>query len=178
VEFVEELDGRLRLRPRSLNFSFSSAGMSSVCAVSGEEKVMQVAGLRNPPSKRVSEEVGAITSTAPTGSSSFRRNPNVLVWIRRDLFIARRFTEIECHPAREGEKLPFPRLFRFSRDWWSCAWWKRWLQEATRERRWSSWCGWGDKTAVEASSCPGKSLTFSAGVRVCSESGAIGAASS
>jgi hypothetical protein len=119
VEFVEDLDGKLRLRPRSLNFSFSSAGMVSVDTVSGGEKAMQVAGLRNLLSNRGSEEVGVITSRAPAGSSSFRGNPSVLVWIRRDLFIARRFTEIECHPAREGERLPFPRLFRFSRDWWS-----------------------------------------------------------
>jgi hypothetical protein len=35
------------------------------------------------------------------------------------MFIAKQFTEVDCHPAREGERLPFPKLFRFSRDWWS-----------------------------------------------------------
>jgi hypothetical protein len=74
VEFVEDMDGKLRLRPRSLNFSFSSVGMVSVCTVSGGEKAMHVAGLRKPLSKRESEKVGVITSRAPASSSSFRRN--------------------------------------------------------------------------------------------------------
>jgi hypothetical protein len=112
VEFVEELDGMLRLRPRSLNFSSDAMSVFvSESAVCGRDRVTQVTGLRKPLSKLGGEEVGVITSSAPAASDSFRRNPRVLVWIRRDLFIARRFTEIECHPAREGERLPFPKLF-------------------------------------------------------------------
>jgi hypothetical protein len=120
VEFVEDLDGKLRLRTRFLNFSSAAVCVSVLeSAVGGGERVTQVAGLRSPLSKQGGDELGVITSKAPAASGSFRSNPRVLVWIRRDLFIARRFTEVDCHPAREGERLPFPRLFRFSRDWWS-----------------------------------------------------------
>jgi hypothetical protein len=46
VEFVEDLDGKLRLRPRFLNFSSAAMCVSvSESAVSGRERVTRVAGL-------------------------------------------------------------------------------------------------------------------------------------
>jgi hypothetical protein len=47
------------------------------------------------------------------------RKPRVLVWIRRDLFIARRFVAADCFPAREFERVPYAKPFSFARDWWS-----------------------------------------------------------
>jgi hypothetical protein len=53
VEFVEDLDGKLRLRLRFLNFRDAAVCVSvSERAVVGEEWVMQVAGLRSPLSKQ------------------------------------------------------------------------------------------------------------------------------
>jgi hypothetical protein len=43
----------------------------------------------------------------------------VLVWIRRDLFIARRFAAADCFPAREFERVPYAKSFSFAKDWWS-----------------------------------------------------------
>jgi hypothetical protein len=47
------------------------------------------------------------------------RKPRVLVWIRRDLFIARRFIAADCFPAREFERVPYAKPFSFAKDWWS-----------------------------------------------------------
>jgi hypothetical protein len=47
------------------------------------------------------------------------RKPRVLVWIRRDLFIARRFVAADCFPAREFERVPYAKPFSFAKDWWS-----------------------------------------------------------
>jgi hypothetical protein len=47
------------------------------------------------------------------------RKPRVLVWIRRDLFIARRFVAADCFPAREFERVPYAKSFSFAKDWWS-----------------------------------------------------------
>jgi hypothetical protein len=116
MEFVEDLDGMLRLQPRCLDFSSTVSVSVSDNAVCGVERVMQMTGLRNTLLRHEDDELGAITSQPSVASGSFRRNPQVLVWIRRDLFIARRFTTVDCHPDREGARLPFPRLFRFSRD--------------------------------------------------------------
>jgi hypothetical protein len=80
-----------------------------------------VADDRNTLSKRdnaFTEIYNASRAPSPTGNQ-IPRNPRVLVWIRRDLFIARRFCAADCFPAREGERLPFPKLFKFLRDWWS-----------------------------------------------------------
>jgi hypothetical protein len=60
-----------------------------------------------------------MTSKPPDVSGRFLHNPRVLVWIQRDLYISRRFTADNFYLAREGERLPFLKLFRFSRDWWS-----------------------------------------------------------
>jgi hypothetical protein len=60
----------------------------------------------------------ASRAPSPTGNQ-IPRNPRVLVWIRRDLFIAWRFCAADCFPAREGERLSVPKPFKFSRDWWS-----------------------------------------------------------
>jgi hypothetical protein len=42
------------------------------------------------------------------------RNPRVLVCIRRDLFIARRFSAADCFPAREFERVPYVKSFSFA----------------------------------------------------------------
>jgi hypothetical protein len=47
------------------------------------------------------------------------RKPRVLVWIRWDLFIARRFTAADCFLDKDFERLPYAKSFSFARDWWS-----------------------------------------------------------
>jgi hypothetical protein len=42
------------------------------------------------------------------------RKTRVLVWIRRDLFIARRFTAADCFLAREFERVPYAKSFSFT----------------------------------------------------------------
>jgi hypothetical protein len=42
-----------------------------------------------------------------------------LVWIRRDLYISRRFAAADCFPARWSERAPYTKKFSFARDWWS-----------------------------------------------------------
>jgi hypothetical protein len=42
-----------------------------------------------------------------------------LVWIQRDLYISRRFIAIDWFPPRWSERLPYPEIFSFARDWWS-----------------------------------------------------------
>jgi hypothetical protein len=59
------------------------------------------------------------SKSSETACGQFPRNPRVLVWIRRDLFITQRFRAVDCFPIREGERMPFPKSFKFSRDWWS-----------------------------------------------------------
>jgi hypothetical protein len=71
------------------------------------------------------------TSKTPEGAGvQSLQNPRVLVWIRRDLFIARRFRAADCFPISEGERLPYPKSFRFSRDWWS---WREGGKEICRQ---------------------------------------------
>jgi hypothetical protein len=42
-----------------------------------------------------------------------------LVWIRRDLYISRRFIAADYFPVRWSERAPYTKKFSFARDWWS-----------------------------------------------------------
>jgi hypothetical protein len=86
-----------------------------------EKKQMLVTGYRNTPLQGVSGLAAVYNASnfPETAGGQFPRNPRVLVWIRRDLFIAQRFRATNCFPIREGERLPFPKSFKFLRDWWS-----------------------------------------------------------
>jgi hypothetical protein len=115
MEFADELGKEV---------SVASVGAVSTVSESKFRTVKQtsrVADNGNTLSKRdsaITEIYNASTAPPPT-DNQILRNPRVLVWIQRDLFIARRFCAADCFPAREGERLPFPKLFKFSRDWWS-----------------------------------------------------------
>jgi hypothetical protein len=73
--------------------------------------------------------------------------PRVLVWIRRDLFIARRFTAADCFLDKDFERLPYAKSFSFARDWWS---WRgggeggvvRDPQDGARWKRWNPKAWW------------------------------------
>jgi hypothetical protein len=49
----------------------------------------------------------------------FPHKASTLVWIRRDLFISRRFSAADCYPAWDTERIGRCKEFKFSRDWWS-----------------------------------------------------------
>lgn len=86
--------------------------------------VVAVTGNRFPPSIGGSGDLASAqynldVSKPPDRSIPPSPSRRALVWIRRDLFISRRFAAKDCYPARLSEKGPVPRFFSFKRDWWS-----------------------------------------------------------
>jgi hypothetical protein len=114
MEFADELEK---------DVSVASVAVSTVSESSFRtgKQISKVADNGSAFSKRDSaiSEIYKASTAPPPADSQIPRNPRVLVWIRRDLFIVRHFCAADCFPAREGERLPFPKLFKFSRDWWS-----------------------------------------------------------
>jgi hypothetical protein len=115
MEFADELEKEASVA------SVGAVSSASESRFRAEKQTSKVADNGYTLSKRdsaITEIYNASTAPPPSDKQSLR-NPRVLVWIRRDLFIARRFCAADCFPAREGERLPFPKPFKFSRDWWS-----------------------------------------------------------
>ncbi|XP_073366330.1 uncharacterized protein [Aegilops tauschii subsp. strangulata] len=42
-----------------------------------------------------------------------------LVWVRKDKFISGEFTEADCHPVGNSDRLTAPKFFSFSQDYWA-----------------------------------------------------------
>jgi hypothetical protein len=119
IELAKELDDAMNLQPRSLMFSLAAQETVLVRTELRRKQLMQEVGLQKTPLKLDGSWLGHMTSKPLDVSGRFLHNPRVLVWIQRDLYISKRFTADNFYLAREGERLPFLKLFRFSRDWWS-----------------------------------------------------------
>lgn len=55
--------------------------------------------------------------SVPSPKPRRRRAAPTLVWIRKDLFEAKKFTSSDCFPARVSPYLPAPKFFSFAKEW-------------------------------------------------------------
>lgn len=99
--WVGRFDSDQRVGPRRQALA-DSAGASSTCDREGEDDVFDFFG-----------QLWDVPSPKPRR----RRVPPTLVWIRRDLFEARKFSSSDYFPARVSPYLPVPKSFSFAKDW-------------------------------------------------------------
>jgi hypothetical protein len=117
VEFspcLEESIGELR---QSLNIQLGSVRQSELSVLAVSQKTSSNGGDGFRQQRGLASSGNLIPSVVP--HIPFPRKASALVWIRRDLFISRRFAAADCYPARDSERIGRCKEFKFSRDWWS-----------------------------------------------------------
>lgn len=74
---------------------------------------------QNPPSRLAERDDPRLYKHTRARVRRRRKDLSGLVWVRRDLVKSGQFTADDCHPIGLSDWLPVPKIFKFSRDFWS-----------------------------------------------------------